>query len=418
VDDRFEIVVIGGGLIGLAVAMEAGTRFPGRRILVLEKEDRLAAHQSGRNSGVVHSGLYYRPGSLKARLSVEGGRLLRAFCDTHDLPYEACGKVVVATTAEEAAALDGLLARGRANGVEGLERLDAARLREREPGASGLGAILVPGAAITDYARVAARYAEVVRERGGVVRTGARVVALRRDGTGSGDGGSGGSGGSGGGNAGSVVETTAGAFGARLVVNCAGLWSDVVARMDGLDPGVRIVPFRGEYHALSPWAAALVRGLIYPVPDPRFPFLGVHLTRRVGGGVEAGPNAVLAFKREGYRLRDVDVGDLVRSLAFPGVRRLLRRHWRTALGEVHRSLSKRAFLAALRRLMPDLTLHDLEPGGSGVRAMAIERDGTMVDDFRFVQSPGRIHVLNVPSPAATASIAIGRHIAAMLDGQV
>jgi L-2-hydroxyglutarate oxidase LhgO len=410
VDDRFEIVVIGGGLVGLAVAMEAGARFPGRRILVLEKEERVAAHQSGRNSGVIHSGLYYRPGSLKARLCVEGGRLLREFCLTHDLPCEACGKVVVATTPDEAAALDGLVARGRANGVEGLERLDAARLREREPGAAGLAAILVPGAAITDYARVAARYADVVRERGGVVRTGARVVALRRDGAGSGDGRGGG--------AGSVVESTAGSFGARVVVNCAGLWSDVVARMDGLEPGVRIVPFRGEYHALSPRAASRVRGLIYPVPDPRFPFLGVHLTRRVGGGVEAGPNAVLAFKREGYRWRDVDVTDLARSLAFPGVRRLLRRHWRTALGEMHRSLSRRAFLAALRRLMPDLSLGDLEPGGSGVRAMAIERDGTMVDDFRIAQSPGRIHLLNVPSPAATASIAIGRQIAGLLDGQI
>ena len=399
-DDRFEIVVIGGGLVGLAVAMEAGARFPGRRILVLEKEDRLAAHQSGRNSGVVHSGLYYRPGSLRARLCVEGGRMLRDFCRTHDLPYEACGKVVVATTAQEAAALDGLLARGRANGVEGLERLDAAGLREREPCASGVAAIRVPGAAITDYAHVARRYADVVRERGGEVRTGARVIALRRD------GGS------------SVVETTAGAFGARLVVNCAGLWSDVVARMDGLEPGVRIVPFRGEYHALAPRAAALVRGLIYPVPDARFPFLGVHLTRRVGGGVEAGPNAVLALAREGYRWSDVDPADLARSLAFGGFRRLVRRHWRTGLMEMRRSLSKRAFLAALRRLMPDLALQDLEPGGSGVRAMAIDREGTMVDDFRFAASPGRIHVLNVPSPAATASIAIGRHIAGMLDGQV
>jgi L-2-hydroxyglutarate oxidase LhgO len=400
VDDRFEIVVIGGGLVGLALAMEAGARFPGRRILVLEKEDRVAAHQSGRNSGVVHSGLYYRPGSLKARLCVEGGRLLRDFCGIHGLPYEACGKVVVATTSEEVAALDGLLARGRANGVEGLERLDAARLEKREPHAAGLAAILVPGAAITDYARVAQRYADIVQERGGAVRTGARVVALRRD------------------DSGSVVETTAGAFGARLLVNCAGLWSDVVARMDGVDPGVRIVPFRGEYHTLSPRAAARVRGLIYPVPDARFPFLGVHLTRRVGGGVEAGPNAVLAFGREGYRWSDVDVIDLARSLAFPGVRRLLRRHWRMALMEMRRSLSKRLFLAALRRLMPGLAIQDLEPGGSGVRAMAIERDGTMVDDFRFVESPGRIHVLNVPSPAATASIAIGRHIAGLLDGKV
>jgi L-2-hydroxyglutarate oxidase LhgO len=383
----------------------------------------VAAHQSGRNSGVVHSGLYYRPGSLRARLCVEGGRLLRDFCRGHGLPYEACGKVVVAATAGEATVLDGLLARGRANGVEGLERLDAARLREREPHAAGVAAIWVPGAAITDYAAVAGRYADVVRERGGAVRTGARVLALRRDGVagGSGAGGRGDDAGGGtgaGAGTGSIVETTAGAFGARLVVNCAGLWSDVVARMDGLEPGVRIVPFRGEYHALSPRAAALVRGLVYPVPDARYPFLGVHLTRRVGGGVEAGPNAVLALAREGYRWSDVDPVDLARNMAFPGFRRLLHRHWRTGLMEMRRSLSKRAFLAALRRLMPDLALQDLGPGGSGVRAMAIDRDGAMLDDFRFAASPGRIHVLNVPSPAATASIAIGRHIAAMLDGQI
>jgi L-2-hydroxyglutarate oxidase LhgO len=400
VDDRAGIVVIGGGLVGLAVAMEAGARFPGRRILVLEKEDRVAGHQSGRNSGVVHSGLYYRPGSLKARLCVEGGRLLREHCRAHDLPYEACGKVVVATTPEEAAALDGLLARGRANGVEGLKRLDAAGLLAREPHAAGVAALLVPGAAIADYARVARSYADVVRERGGEVRTGARVVALRRDG------------------GASVVETTAGVFGARLLVNCAGLWSDMVARMDGFEPGVRIVPFRGEYYTLSPRASALVGGLIYPVPDPRFPFLGVHLTRRVTGGVEAGPNAVLAFMREGYRWTDVDPAGLVRSLAFPGFRRLLRRHWRTGLQEMRRSLSKRAFLAALRRLMPSLELQDLQPGGSGVRAMAVDRDGAMVDDFWFSEAPGRIHVLNVPSPAATASIAIGRHLASRLDGHL
>ncbi|HYV85443.1 MAG TPA: L-2-hydroxyglutarate oxidase [Patescibacteria group bacterium] len=404
-DDRAGIVVIGGGLVGLAVAMEAGARFPGHRILVLEKEDRVAAHQSGRNSGVVHSGLYYRPGSLKARLCVEGGRLLRDFCREHGLPYEERGKVVVATTPEEAAALDGLLARGRANGVPGLERLDAAGLRAREPHAAGVAALLVPHAAITDYARVAQRYADVVRQRGGEVRTGARVVALRRDGGGDGSGGDG-----------SVVETTAGAFGARLVVNCAGLFSDVVARMDGVDPRVRIVPFRGEYYALSPRTAALVRGLIYPVPDPRFPFLGVHFTPRVTGGVEAGPNAVLALAREGYRWADVDPAGLARSLAFPGFRRLLRRHWRTGLMEMRRSLSKRAFLAALRRLMPTLELDDLRPGGSGVRAMAVDPDGAMVDDFRFAESPGRIHVLNVPSPAATASIAIGRHIVSLLSG--
>lgn len=397
-DERFEIVVIGGGIVGLAVAMETAARRPGRRLLVLEKEARVAVHQSGRNSNVVHSGLYYRPGTLRARLCVEGGRLLREFCSIHGLPYEACGKVVVAVTPEEAAALEGLVARGRANGVAGLEILDTARLREREPATEGRAAILVPGTAITDYARVAERYSAVVMERGGVVRTGARVTALRRDG------------------ADSVVETTAGAFGARLVVNCAGLWSDVVARLDGLDPGVRIVPFRGEYWALAAGAAARVRGLIYPVPDPRVPFLGVHLTRRVGGGVEAGPNAVPAFAREGYRWGDIDLPGLWGSLADPGFRRLARRLWRTGLGEMHRSLSKRAFVAALRRLMPSLQPADLVAGGSGVRAMAVDRSGTMVDDFRFVEAPGRLHVLNVPSPAATASIAIGRHLAARLEG--
>jgi L-2-hydroxyglutarate oxidase len=397
---RFDLAIVGGGIVGLAVAMAAASRFPGRRIVVLEKEDRVARHQTGRNSGVVHSGLYYRPGSQKARLCVEGGRLLREFCAARGLPFVVCGKVVVAADDGERAALEGLRARGGANGVAGLRIIGPEELREREPAAAGVAALMVPGAAITDYARVAAAFAGDVEAAGGTVRTAARLVALRRAG------------------AGTVALTTAGEFAARVLVNCAGLWSDAVARLDGLDPGVRIVPFRGEYYTLAPDAAARVRGLVYPVPDPRFPFLGVHLTRRVGGDVEAGPNAVLALAREGYRWSDVSPGDLAGCLFYPGFARMARRHWRSGLRETARSLSKRMFLADLRRLAPGLRRQDLRPGGSGVRAQAVAPDGALIDDFRFVRAPGRVHVLNVPSPAATASIAIGRHIAGLIDGML
>jgi len=397
---RFDLAIVGGGIVGLAVALAASGRFPGRRIVVLEKEDRVARHQTGRNSGVVHSGLYYRPGSQKARLCVEGGRLLREFCAVRGLPFVVCGKVVVAADERERAALDGLRARGNANGAAGLRIIGPEELREREPAAAGVAALLVPEAAITDYAGVAAAIASDIEAAGGAVRTGARLMALRRDGNDT------------------IALTTAGEFAARVLVNCAGLWSDAVARLDGLDPGVRIVPFRGEYYTLAPEAAARVRGLVYPVPDPRFPFLGVHLTRRVGGEVEAGPNAVLALAREGYRWSDVSPADLAGCLAYPGFARMARRHWRSGLRETARSLSKRLFLADLRRLAPGLRRQDLRPGGSGVRAQAVAPDGALVDDFHFVRAPGRVHVLNVPSPAATASIAIGRHIAGLIDGML
>jgi L-2-hydroxyglutarate oxidase LhgO len=397
---RFDLAIVGGGIVGLAVAMAAAGRFPGRRIVVLEKEESLARHQTGRNSGVVHSGLYYRPGSEKARLCVEGGRLLREFCAERGLPFITCGKVVVASDERERAALDELLSRGRANGVPGVRLVGPEELREREPASAGVAGLVVPGAAITDYARVAAAFGAVVEDTGGSVRTRARLVGLRRDG------------------ADTIALTTAGEVPARVLVNCAGLWSDAVARLDGLDPGARIVPFRGEYYTLAPEAAARVRGLVYPVPDPRFPFLGVHLTRRVDGSVEAGPNAVLALAREGYRWRDVSLRDLAGCLLYPGFARLARRHWPAGLREVARSLSARMFLADLRRLAPGLRRQDLRPGGSGVRAQAVAPDGTLVDDFRFVRAPGRVHVLNVPSPAATASIAIGRHIAGLMDGML
>jgi (S)-2-hydroxyglutarate dehydrogenase len=399
-DARFDLGVVGGGIVGLAVAMAATARFPGRQIVVLEKETGVGRHQTGRNSGVVHSGLYYRPGSEKARLCVEGGRLLREFCAERGLPFMTCGKVVVATGDDERAALEALLQRGAANGVPGLRIVGPEELREREPAAAGVAGLVVPDAAITDYARVAGAFAGVVEASGGMVRTGARLLALRRDG------------------AVTLAVTTAGEFAARVLVNCAGLWSDAVARLDGLDPGVRIVPFRGEYYTLGPQAAARVRGLVYPVPDPRFPFLGVHLTRRVDGSVEAGPNAVLALAREGYRWRDISARDLGGCLLYPGFARMAWRHWPSGLREVARSFSARMFLADLRRLMPGLSREDLRPGGSGVRAQAVAPDGALVDDFRFVRAPGRVHVLNVPSPAATASIAIGRHIAGLMDGML
>src|SRR5262245_55922705 len=394
-DARFDLAVVGGGIVGLAVAMAAAARFPGRRIVVLEKETGVARHQSGRNSGVVHSGLYYRPGSQKARLCVEGGRLLREFCAGRGLPFMTCGKVVVASRDGERSALEVLLKRGNANGVPGLRLIGPQELGDREPAAAGVAGLVVPGAAITDYARVAAAFAEVVEASGGMVRTGARLVALRRDG------------------AGTVAVTAAGEFAVRVLVNCAGLWSDSVARLDGLDPGVRIVPFRGEYYTLAPEAAARVRGLVYPVPDPRFPFLGVHLTRRVDGSVEAGPNAVLAWRREGYRKGSFAPRDAAEIVTWRGFWRMAGRFWRTAAMEAWRSAVKGVFLRDLQRLLPDLRAEDLAPGGAGVRAQALDRQGRLVDDFRIVQSERAIHVLNAPSPAATASLSIGAKIAGM-----
>ena len=390
-------MVIGGGIVGLATALAWVERRPDLSIALVEKEARVGAHQTGRNSGVLHSGVYYRPGSLKARLCVEGERLLRAFCAAHGVACVPRGKVIVAASEAERPRLLDLLERGRANGVAGVRLLTPEALREIEPHARGAAALHVPGVAVTEFARVAEACAALVTRSGGVVRTGARVVALRRDG------------------GATVVGTTAGEFRARVVVNCAGLWSDRVALLDGADPGLRIVPFRGEYWSLRRDRRHLARGLVYPVPDARFPFLGVHLTRRADDSVEAGPNAVLAWAREGYRRRDVDPREMLRLAMFPGFRALARRHARAGLAEQWRSLSKGAFVRALRRLVPEIGRADLVPGGSGVRAQAVTPDGSLLDDFRFVRAPGRVHVLNVPSPAATASLAIGRHIAALVE---
>jgi L-2-hydroxyglutarate oxidase len=395
VSERFEVAVIGGGIVGLATARALLPRVPGRRLVVLEKEPRLGAHQTGHNSGVIHSGLYYRPGSHKARLCVEGAQLMRKFCSAHGIRVEQVGKVVVATDPAELPRLEALFERGTANGVPGLAWVAPDRLRELEPHAAGLRAIHSPATAIVDFGEVAQALAAELLAGGAVIRTGARVTRVER--------------------AAEAFElaTASGPVRAGRLVNCAGLHSDAVARMAGARPDVRIVPFRGEYYLLRPERRNLVRGLIYPVPDPEFPFLGVHFTRTVHGEVEAGPNAVLAFAREGYRFGRIHPRELAGTLAYRGFWAMARRYWRTGTYEMYRSLSKRAFVRALQRLVPEIRPEDVRRGGAGVRAQAVGPDGTLVDDFRIVASPSAIHVLNAPSPGATASLAIGRHIAGL-----
>jgi (S)-2-hydroxyglutarate dehydrogenase len=394
-DSRHNVIIVGGGIVGLAVALEITRRFPRLLPLVIEKEDGVGRHQSGHNSGVIHSGVYYKPGSLKARLCVEGARAMIDFCREHGLPQQVCGKVIVATRVEEFPRLEELRRRGEANGLTGLQLIEPEQLRQIEPHASGLRALVVPSTAATDYSAVCGKYADLIRAQGGNILTSTAVTGLRRF------------------PSEVVVETSGPVFSTDYLINCAGLFSDRISRMAGDEPEVMIAPFRGEYYDLIPERSSLVRALIYPVPDPRFPFLGVHFTRRVSGSVDAGPNAVFAFRREGYRRTDFKLKDLASSLAFPGFWRMAAKHWRSGLDEVHRSFSKAAFVRALQQLVPEVREQDLVPSGSGVRAQALRRDGTLVDDFQFVQSEKMLHVLNVPSPAATASLLIGRAIVEM-----
>lgn len=394
---RCDIAVVGGGIVGLATALALVERAPAFRLAVLEKEADVGRHQTGHNSGVIHSGLYYRPGSAKARLCVEGGRLLRAFCARWSIPVDQCGKVVVAVDAAEAARLEELYARGVANGVGGLALLSPERLREIEPHAAGVRALWSPTTAVVDFQQVARAMAAELGRRGVEIATASPVVGLRRV------------------PGGFVLQTPRAEVEARWLVNCAGLYSDVVACMAGARPDVRIVPFRGEYYLLRPERQHLVRGLIYPVPDPRFPFLGVHLTRTIHGQVEAGPNAVLALAREGYTAWRVHPGEVAALLAYPGFWRMARRYWRTGLVEMVRSLSTRAFVRALQRLVPALRVADVVRAGAGVRAQAVRADGTLEDDFRIQATAGAVHVLNAPSPAATSALAIGRHVAALAE---
>jgi L-2-hydroxyglutarate oxidase LhgO len=385
--------VVGAGIVGLASALKLLEYRPGLRLVVVDKEREVAVHQTGHNSGVVHSGVYYRPGSMKATLCRSGADELAAYCSDRGLPFDRAGKVIVATTPAERPRLDDLLARGTANGVPGLRRISRDELRELEPHAAGVAALHSPATAIVDFTAIARAFADDVRAGGGEVRLGCGVTAIRQEGDGV------------------VVETTGGAVHARCLVNCAGLYSDRVARMAGLRPSVQIVPFRGEYHELLPSARGLVRNLIYPVPDPAFPFLGVHLTRTVHGGVEAGPNAVLALAREGYSWNRIDLRDVQEMARFAGLRSLARTYWRTGAYEMWRSLSRRAFVRSLQALVPDLTEQSIRRAGAGVRAQAVDASGNLVDDFVIQEGPRSLHVLNAPSPAATASLAIGAHIA-------
>jgi L-2-hydroxyglutarate oxidase LhgO len=392
VESRYNVIIVGGGIVGLAVGLEITQRFPRLRLLLLEKEHRVGRHQSGHNSGVIHSGVYYKPGSLKAKLCVTGAAAMVEFCREHGIPHQVCGKVIVATHEEEFPRLEELRRRGEANGLTGLQSIGPEELREIEPHASGLRALVVPATGITDYAAVCDKYAEIITARGETILTSTEVTGIKRHGDEI------------------TVETSRGAFSGKSLINCAGLFSDRISRMAGDDPQVMIVPFRGEYYDLIPERSSLVRSLIYPVPDPRFPFLGVHFTRRISGSVDAGPNAVLAFRREGYKRTDFNLRDLGSSLIFPGFWRMAAKNWRSGLDEFHRSFSKPAFVRALQRLVPEVRDEDLVPGGSGVRAQALTRDGALVDDFQFVPSGRMLHVLNVPSPAATASLLIGRTI--------
>jgi (S)-2-hydroxyglutarate dehydrogenase len=391
------LVIIGAGIVGLATGLEFLTRYSGANLIILEKEPEVARHQTGHNSGVIHSGIYYKPGSLKATLCRAGAGRMIDFCEEHQLPHRTLGKIIVATNPSEFPRLDELYRRGVANGIPNLKLLSPNAIRDLEPQATGLRGIHVPGVAVTDYRQVARQLASLIRQRGGEIRCNAGVVAIRETS--------------------SHVElrTAAEEVTGTFVINCAGLQSDYVARMAGGGDQVRIVPFRGEYYDVVPARKGLANGLIYPVPDPRFPFLGVHLTPRADRGLEAGPNAVFAFARSGYRTFDVDLRDLSNALTFPGFWKMAAKYWRSALAEYHRSFSKAAFVRALQKLVPDIRTTDLVRSGSGVRAQALSRDGVLIDDFLFERTRRILHVCNVPSPAATASLAIARELVSQIS---
>jgi len=388
-----DTMVIGGGIVGLATAFRLLEIRPRLRLVLLEKEDALARHQSGNNSGVLHSGLYYKPGSEKAKLSVNGLREMVAFSREHGIAHSLCGKIVVATVADELPRLENLWQRGNANGLIGLRKLTPEQIKEIEPHAAGLAAIHVPQEGIVDYPAVCEKLGELVRRRGGELRLKVRVQQLiSRENE-------------------WIAETSSGEVRARFVITCGGLHADRLVKAAGQTPTAKIIPFRGEYYKIKAGRQHLVRHLIYPVPDPKFPFLGVHFTRLIQGGIEAGPNAVLALAREGYRWSDVNLRDLSESLCFPGLWKFLAAYPSMCGYEIRRSFSKREFCRSLQKLVPEIQEDDLEPGGAGVRAQAMTADGKLVEDFHFEEAPGILHVVNAPSPAATASLAIGQKIA-------
>lgn len=393
---QHDIIVIGGGIVGLATALKIKEQRPALKVLVLEKEKEVAMHQTGNNSGVIHSGLYYKPGSLKATNCIKGYHLLLDFCEKEEIPYEITGKVVVATREEQRPLLQNLYVRGQQNGLEGLRKISPAEVKEYEPYVSCVEGMWVPQTGIVDYKVVCEKYAEKLRQAGTDIHFGEKVTGITK------------------GNSLSIVQTEKNNYETKLVVNCTGLYSDKVAQLSQKEPlHVRIVPFRGEYYKIRPEKHYLVRNLIYPVPDPNFPFLGVHFTRMKRGGIEAGPNAVLAFRREGYKKMDIDAKELWETLTWPGFQKVAMKYWETGLGEMYRSFSKAAFTKALQELIPDIQESDLIEGGAGVRAQACDRDGGLLDDFAIIEDAQVINILNAPSPAATSSLSIGQTVAAM-----
>lgn len=398
--EKYDVIVVGAGIVGLATALQIKQQQPALKVMVLEKESKVATHQTGNNSGVIHSGIYYKPGSLKALNCIEGYHLLIEFCKAHQIPFELCGKIIVATSESELTALDNIYKRGVENGLTGLRYINSEEIKAIEPETYGVKGLVVPQTGIVDYKVVANKYAEVFQSLGGELMYNQKVVAVNAQ-------------------AHEIqVKTNQQSFTTRLMVNCAGLYSDKVAAMTIPDLDIKIIPFRGEYYALKHEKRQMVKHLIYPVPDPNFPFLGVHFTRRIDGEIEAGPNAVLAFKREGYKKSQINLKELIESLTWSGFITVFKKYWRTGFGEMYRSFSKAAFTKALQKLMPNIKASDLVIGGAGVRAQACDKTGGLIDDFAIRELPGQIHVLNAPSPAATSSLAIGKSIAALAFKQL
>jgi len=390
---HFDILIAGGGIVGLATALQLQRRNPRLRIAVLEKENRVAAHQSSHNSGVIHSGIYYKPGSLRATNCKRGYDLMLQFCQENEVPFDICGKIIVAAEESERGQLDKIFQRGLENGLTGIRKISPAEARDIEPHVCAVEAVWVPQAGIVDYGEVARKYAELIQKNGGEIYLRQKVKAVREQGSEV------------------VVQTDNQEFKSKIFVNCAGLYSDKIAQLTGENPDLQILPFRGEYYELKHEREYLVRNLIYPVPNPHFPFLGVHFTRMIQGSIEAGPNAVLAFRREGYSRWDLNIKELAETLAFPGFRKIARKYWRDGWKEMQRSYSKHHFVLALQRLVPEILAEDLAPGRAGVRAMACDRAGNLLDDFLILSRPRIVNVCNAPSPAATASLAVGETVA-------
>ena len=389
---KYDFIIVGAGIVGLATALKLIEKDPKQKILILEKENRISAHQTGNNSGVIHSGIYYKPGSLKAKNCVKGYKQLINFCDKHNVKYDLCGKVIVAVEQSELNYLDILLERGKANGLSDLRKISKEELNEIEPYVNGIAGLFVPQTGIIDYKDVSEKYVEIFLSKGGVLHLNDKVIDFHESS--------------------SEIEviTSKGNYSANAVITCGGLQSDILARKTNHDLDLKIIPFRGEYYKIKEDRKHLVKNLIYPVPDPAFPFLGVHFTRMINGEVEAGPNAVLALKREGYKKTDINIKELYETLTWPGFQIVAKTYWRTEFGEFYRAFSKSAFVKALQRIIPEITEDDLIKGGAGVRAQACDRTGGLLDDFSIIKNNRIVHVCNAPSPAATSSLAIGEHI--------